>query len=68
MSTYSDESLQAELNSGLRGLRRRAEILLSVPEQDRLQIVQDAYGIMNRIPVRPSAALLMAIQNSKVGA
>ena len=68
MSTYSDESLQADLTSGLRGLRRRAEILLRVPEQDRLQIVKDANRIMNNIPSRATEALLLAIQNSKVGA
>ena len=67
MNIYSDEALQAELTSGLRGYARRAQILLNVPEENRAQIVADEHRIMNNIPSRATEALLLAIQNSKVG-
>lgn len=68
MNIYSDAALEAELTCGMRGYERRAQILLTVPEEMRSEIVADAHRIMNNIGGRATEALLMAVRSAKVGA
>ena len=68
MNIYSDEALKSELNSGLRGIARRAQILLEVPEEIRAQAVAEAHRIMNAVGGRPTEALVIAVREVKAGA
>jgi hypothetical protein len=68
MTIYTDEKLQEDLTCGMRGYVRRAEILLSVPEEMRTEVVREANRIMNNIPSRSTEALLTAVRIVKAKA
>jgi hypothetical protein len=68
MNIYSDEALQVEMTSNLRGIARRAQILITVPAEKRAEVVAESHRIMNNIGGRPTEALLAAIRYSEVGA
>ena len=68
MNIYSDESLHAEMTSNLRGIARRAQILINVPAEKRAEVVAESHRIMNNIGGRPTEALLAAIRYTEAGA
>tara|TARA_R110000868_G_scaffold121118_8_gene321440 strand:+ start:1462 stop:1668 length:207 start_codon:yes stop_codon:yes gene_type:complete len=68
MNIYSDQALKTELTSNLRGIVRRAEILLTIPETMRAEVVAESHRIMNNIGGRPTEALLAAVRYAKAGA
>jgi hypothetical protein len=68
MNIYSDAALKTELSSNMRGIVRRAEILLTVEESKRAEVVAESHRIMNAIGGRPTEALLAAVRYVEVGA
>ena len=68
MNNYSNEVLHADMKSNLRGIVRRAQLLIKVPEEMRSEIVAESNRIMNARQCRPTEALAEAIFYAKVGA
>lgn len=66
-SRYSDQALTADLDGLLPGTRRRAEILLPVPEHARGAIDGEAYTMQNYIGGRYSDCLRSAVATWKRG-
>jgi hypothetical protein len=62
---YTDETLRENLSSDLPGLRREAEILLTIPAADRRAVVADAHRFRNATPDagRWSDALRSAVRH-----
>lgn len=70
MTTYTDQRLAEDLNSSLPGIRRTAEILVTIAPEARTAVVAEAHYQMNVRGAgwRPSDMLSTVAEAYKLGA